>query len=125
MCKSSAPVMLWRLLTRCCMGIAVVGLAIAPSQAAVDPTRPPSQPHNEGVSMGVTANAWQLQAIRISAQGRSAVINGVQVRQGESIRKAKVVAIEPGSVVLKQSGRQILLTLGPLLNIKRNSQESE
>jgi hypothetical protein len=104
----------------------VCSLSVTPSWAAVDPTRPPALQQRGEVSMGVKkANPWQLQGIRISAQGRYAVINDTQVRQGERIRGAEVLAIEPGSVVLKQGSRRISLTLGSLINIKRNSQEAE
>ncbi|MEH6470166.1 MAG: hypothetical protein V7752_02850 [Halopseudomonas sp.] len=98
---------------------------LSPSQAAVDPTRPFSQQGSDATARQVKPNPWQLQAVRISAQGRLAVINGINVREGERVRGAKVVEIKPGSVKLQQGRRQFQLDLGPSVNIKRNSQEEK
>lgn len=105
------------------LGVSTV-LAL-PSQAAVDPTRPPAQPPYGVATTSIKASPWQLQAIRISDQGRHAVINGVRVRQGESVRGAELVSIKPSAVVLKQGQRRIPLELESVINIKRSSQEAE
>ncbi|MFT6915243.1 MAG: hypothetical protein ACJAWL_001546 [Motiliproteus sp.] len=109
-------------------GILLAVLAVSsvtlPSQAAVDPTRPPAQSGNGAATLNVKASPWQLQMIRIGTQGRQAVVNGVWMRQGDSVGGAELVSIESGTVVLKKGKRRIPLHLGSSINIKRNSQES-
>ncbi len=103
----------------------VFAQGVVPAQAAVDPTRPPAVQPGGAEAVAQTASPWQLQAIRISAQARRAVINGISVREGERVRGADVVAIEPGSVVLSKGSRRIQLELQSSVNSKRNAQESQ
>ncbi|MFT5720880.1 MAG: hypothetical protein ACI9W6_001180 [Motiliproteus sp.] len=105
--------------------LVVLSVQTLPSQAAVDPTRPPTLQGNGAVTPPVKISPWQLQLIRISAEGRQAVVNGVRLRQGDSVRGAQLVSIESGTVVLKKGNRRIPLQLGSSINIKRNSQGLE
>lgn len=106
-----------------CLSVLLV-LVMLPVQAATDPTRPPSA---RSASIGSSASnkpqPWRLQSIRISQQSSRAVINGTQVREGERVRGAKVLSIEPGLVLLQQGSKRIRLTLGGVNKIKRNTQE--
>ena len=54
---------------------------------------------------------WKLSAIRISDSDRSAILNGKLVRAGDAIGPAKVVEINPLSVVIDHEERKLIVRL--------------
>lgn len=79
-----------------------------------DPTRPSGW--SEGGSGGAGHDGYVLQATRVSAHERVAVVNGQRVAVGDRIRGATVKDIQPFQVTLQRAGRDITLRLMPLLN---------
>lgn len=86
-----------------------------------DPTRPAAyRPENlepvffEEVSVKENIN-WKLSAIRISDNDRTAILNGKLVRTGDDIGPAKVLEINPLSVVIDHEERKLIVRL---FNIK-------
>ena len=95
--------------------IAIITLmtALLPPAFASDPTRPP-----EGLfAAPVPSQAlkpeirYQLQQIRITDNGASAVVNGELVREGDMVGSAKVISISANEVVLKIKQKQRVLSL--------------
>ena len=54
---------------------------------------------------------WKLSAIRISAEDRTAIVNGKLVRVGDAIGTAKVLEINPLSVVIDHEDRKLIVRL--------------
>ncbi len=84
-----------------------------------DPTRPPielnavplsiAQP-NKRIAIS-TEPEFTLQSIMMSQSRKFAVINGITVNVGDTIKGAKVMAIEPNCVNLNQKGKSIQLKM--------------
>lgn len=85
------------------------------AQPLDDPMRPPGDvPAISGSKQIKKGSAYQLSAIRITKQGRSATINGKSVIVGERVGAAKVTAIEASSVTLSQAGKTLNVSLLPI-----------
>ena len=54
---------------------------------------------------------WKLSAIRISDNDRTAILNGKLVRAGDDIGPAKVLEINPLSVVIDHEERKLIVRL--------------
>ncbi len=54
---------------------------------------------------------WKLSAIRISDNDRTAILNGQLVRAGDDIGPAKVMEINPLSVVIDHEERKLIVRL--------------
>ena len=54
---------------------------------------------------------WKLTAIRISTDDKSAILNGKLVRIGEEIGPAKVLEINPLSVVINHEDKKLIVNL--------------
>ena len=82
-----------------------------------DPTRPPSyldeDDEFEIVEVFETRQKikWKLSAIRISEKGKSAIVNGKLVREGDVVGPAKVLEIRPLSVVVDHEDRKLVVRL--------------
>lgn len=55
--------------------------------------------------------SWKLSAIRISAEDRTAIVNGKLVRVGDVIGPATVLEINPLSVVIDHEDRKLIVRL--------------
>lgn len=99
-------------------------ISTAPLNAQVldDPMRPPSE---IGSKAGGTAgkdvkktstygNGFQLSAIRITKDQRSAIVNGKSVNVGDRIASARVLSIQASSVTLQKNGKTLTIDLLPL-----------
>ena len=92
--------------------ISLIPLVLATSLE--DPTRP----NNHSV-FAITPvpdakkDGWTLNSTLIAPNRRIAVINGVQVSEGESVDGAKVLQIRNSSVLLRTGERDITLDLFP------------
>ena len=93
-----------------------MSLLINQSLAFDDPTRP------GGYSPKATRSlkGMQLESILISAQRKVAIINGKTYQPGDSIRGAKLVAIEPHRVTMRRGSKTVHLRLFTA-DIKRQS----
>ena len=87
-------------------------LSIYASAFAVsDPTRPYEfidEPEFIEIDVEEDSVDWRLKGIRIVGDKRTAILNGMIIREGETIENAKVLTINSTSVVL-QSGSQHLV----------------
>jgi len=54
---------------------------------------------------------WKVTAIRISEKDRSAIVNGKLVRAGDDVGPAKILEINPLSVVIDYEKRKLILRL--------------
>lgn len=54
---------------------------------------------------------WKLSAIRISAKDRTAIINGKLVRVGDDVGPAKVIEINPLSIVINHEEQKLIVRL--------------
>ena len=54
---------------------------------------------------------WKLSAIRISSADRTAIVNGKLVRVGDDIGPAKIIEINPVSVILDHEDRKLIVRL--------------
>jgi MSHA biogenesis protein MshK len=82
----------------------------------LDPMRPPNA-EAEGKSAGkkrADADGFQLSAIRITREQRSAIVNGKTVRVGEHLGSARITAIQANSITLQQGGKTVTVSLLPL-----------
>lgn len=100
----------------------LVNVVSLPALAMDDPTEPPfrspsSMPVIEGEAEVVPELA--LSSILISSDRRVAVINGQILKRNELIQGVRVVAIEPGRVLLDNAGKKIELFL--LSDVKKVS----
>jgi len=95
-------------------GVALAALALVGASSAVpldDPTRPPTAQSAKVHKAARKPLRWTLSSTLVSAQRRTAVINGRVVGVGEKINGARVVAILPSKVHLRRKGRDITLVL--------------
>jgi MSHA biogenesis protein MshK len=90
-----------------------VFIALLPPAFANDPTRPPEGLFAAPVSSQALKPEihYQLQQIRITDNGASAVVNGELVREGDIVGSAKVISISANEVVLKVKQKQQVLSL--------------
>ncbi len=82
-----------------------------------DPTRPATHINNnaepvffEEVNFVEKIN-WKLSAIRISDADKTAILNGKLVREGDAIGPAKVLEINPLSIVIDHEERKLIVRL--------------
>ncbi len=54
---------------------------------------------------------WKLSAIKISADDRTAILNGKLIRAGDEIGPAKVLEINPLSVLINHEERKLIVRL--------------
>lgn len=91
-----------------------------------DPTRPATyvEANDEPVFVEVFNEntkeqiSWTLSAIRISDKDKTAIVNGKLVRVGDEINQAKVVEIQPQSVVIDHENKKLIVRLFNDLVIK-------
>ena len=54
---------------------------------------------------------WSVTAIRITDSDRSAIVNGRLVRVGDEVGPAKILEIQPTSVILDYENKQVVVRL--------------
>ena len=84
-----------------------------------DPTRPAGH-HSSALKASGTKAAprWVLSSTLIAPARRLATINGKTVGVGQRVGAARVVAIDPSRVALREGDKEIILELLPV-DIKR------
>jgi hypothetical protein len=97
-----------------CLTLCVLGLPghFALAQEIRDPMRPPeavNPPVKLEQSSAPPLPSLDLQAIRISGEQRTAIINGMTVTVGDVLAGARVVRIEQGSVGLLTDQSEFLV----------------
>lgn len=100
-----------------CLLLAVTLLSPVRAQELPDPTRPPLEaglPQAAGMELPKAPVLPQLQSVLIGARGREvAVIDGQTVRKGEKFEGAVLVKVSKDSVILRRSGKDLVLRLYP------------
>jgi len=89
-----------------------------------DPTRPPDYAVNAQIHDETTepVTEFNLTAIRIDRDDRSAIINGQLVRAGNMVGLARVLEIHPAEVVLSiDQRRQVVRLYDRLVKTERKS----
>jgi hypothetical protein len=96
--------------------------------ALKDPMRPPTfTTQSRSGATGVKhadSNGYQLSAIRITREQRSAILNGKNISIGDRLGSARVTAIHSSSITLLQGGKTIAISLLPL-SIKKPVEASQ
>ena len=95
------------------IAIITVLTALIPPAFASDPTRPPEGlfAAPDSLQAPKPETRYQLQQIRVTDNGASAVVNGELVREGDIVGSAKVISISANEVVLKIKQKQRVLSL--------------
>jgi MSHA biogenesis protein MshK len=98
--------------------ILVLGVLSLVSLEATMALEDPTRPTNPAViipthTSGSGNSSWVLNSTLVSPNRRVAVINGIQVSEGESVGGALVVQIHRSYALLQTSGRNIKLHLLP------------
>lgn len=91
-----------------------------------DPTRPPD--YQDTVFMQDLPQEmidWRVTAIRLSDMDRTAIINGIIVREGETVGTAKVIEIQPIHVILEYNGRKAAVRLFSDMAVRKPSGVAE
>ncbi|MEX2353012.1 MAG: general secretion pathway protein GspB [Gammaproteobacteria bacterium] len=110
-------IMLWAVLPL----VAITGRA----QALPDPTRPAQYQSAIVVQdLPTELHDWRVTAIRISAQDRSAIVNGRIVRTGDDIGPATVLEIQPVQVILDYDNTKVAVRLFNDINIRQPASNS-
>lgn len=80
-----------------------------------DPTRPADFTGQSAIKTEIPREFlnWHVRAIRLSASGKNAIVNGRLVRVGDKIDSAKIVAITSNTVVLSHDRKRVTLKLLP------------
>ena len=105
--------------------IMVLGYAYA--DTLPDPTRPANYSIQQASRKELPAQLidWDVRAIKSSASGRNAVVNGKLVKVGDAIDKATIVDITPDTVVLTYERKPLVLRLMPESVKKRPTKSVE
>ena len=103
--------------------ISIMTLAYAHAEALPDPTRPANY-STRTITQVLPPQLinWDVRAIRSSASGRNAVVNGRVVKVGDTINTAVIRDITPDTVVIDYERKQVVLRLMPE-NIKTRTAE--
>jgi MSHA biogenesis protein MshK len=104
----------------CCAALLACAVAPALAQTLSDPTRPPAGLGLQGVPIGGEAAGLglSLQSIRISAESRSAMINGEHVQIGQRVGGLRLIRVSESEVVVLEGGQRRTLKLYPGVNKK-------
>lgn len=98
--------------------IGLAALFVAAPVFALDPTQPPAGRAASDVPEVVAT--LQLQAILRGPEGASAVINGQNLKVGDRLGDARILAVRPHSVVIDRQGTQQELRLSaPIIQTSR------
>jgi hypothetical protein len=87
------------------LALAAAATAAAQEPRLQDPMRPPAPPQAAGAEGPDTG--FSLTAVLVSASRRLAVVNGRIHREGDRINGEQIVAIEPGSILIRRGGTDV------------------
>lgn len=97
----------------------LLSLLVALDASALDPTLLPDSPSAMHAANNAGATL-RLQAILRLPQGARAVINGRTLKVGEQLADARLLAIDPHSVLIEREGKREELRLSaPIFNTSR------
>ena len=118
-------IMIHRLIKLLLLVASIMALGHAYAETLPDPTRPANYSTQQASRKELPAQLidWDVRAIKSSASGRNAVVNGKLVKVGDAIDKATIVDITPDTVVLTYDRKQLVLRLMPE-SIKKKPTES-
>jgi len=95
------------------VALAFVALTGEVQSQLVDPTRPPDFDFVETAELPAVLANWELTGIKYGAKRRLAILNNRVVVEGDTLGAAKIVAIEPGSVLIEHEGKKLKVDLLP------------
>jgi len=72
--------------------------------ALTDPTRPPQLSPTTVQKRSMQQSEYRLSSIRIRSGSKTAIINGQNVTEGQSVGEAVIRKIEPDRVILSLNG---------------------
>ena len=96
------------------LSILLYSTGVAGVENLPDPTRPPDYLSRQTIVQAPRQRqdvTFNLTAIRIDEDDRSAIINGKLLREGESVESATLLEIHPARVVLEYENRQLVVRL--------------
>lgn len=103
------------LLARICFISGLLPGSLLAAAELPDPTRPAdysdAPPIVEITELPKELISWNVTAIRIAGNDRSAIVNGQLVREGDSVGTAEILEIKPIAVHLFYDNRQLVLKL--------------
>ena len=88
------------------LAVAAATTTVAQEPRVQDPMRPPAPPRSEGAA-GSPVAGLSLTAVLVSASRRIAIVNGQIYREGDSVNGEEIVAIEPGSILIRRGGTDV------------------
>ena len=100
-----------------CLMLTAIPLSVIGNNGLPDPTRPANYivKGTEPVFIELIDTkekiSWRVSAIRISAEDRSAIVNGKLVRVGDEISSAIISEINPLSVIVDYDDKKLIVRL--------------
>jgi hypothetical protein len=98
-------------------------LAYAADIGVPDPTRPPPQAIPQPASAATDALPPAepvLQSILVTSKGKSAMIDGIRYKIGDTVAGLRLVAISSSEVLLDDTGARKTLRLFPKVDMRQN-----
>jgi hypothetical protein len=94
------------------IALALAGIARAAEPPVRDPMRPfNSVPGAGGVAAAAGEPRFALTGVLIAPSRRVAILNGKPYLAGAVVDGAEIVAIEPGTVHLRENGAELVISL--------------
>ena len=98
--------------------IGAVGAARTEEKPVRDPMRPFGAVSVNGGAPAVNGRRFALTSVLIAPTRRVAVVNGEPLQLGDVVDGAEIVAIEPGTVRLRENGTELVLSLSRRASVR-------
>ena len=98
--------------------IGAVGAARAEEKPVRDPMRPFGAISVNGAAPTVNGPRFALTSVLIASTRRVAIVNGKPLQLGDVVDGAEIVAIEPGTVRLRENGTELVLSLSRRASVR-------
>ena len=97
-------------------GITLLSLVLADAAAAltsIDPTKPYEYDSLQETRSYAQAEGilWALSGIKIKTTGKTAILNGKIVREGDALDGARIIEIKPAEVILLRDQQRFAVKL--------------
>ena len=100
--------------------LVTVGAARAEEKPVRDPMRPFGAVSVNGAAPTVNGPRFAVTSVLIAPTRRVAVVNGKPSTVGDVVDGAEIVAIEPGTVRLRENGTEIVLSLSRRASVRES-----
>jgi hypothetical protein len=102
---------------------AVLLVTVGAARAEEKPERDPMRPFgavtvNGGAARTVDGPRFAVTSVLIAPTRRIAVVNGKPLQLGDVVDGAEIVAIEPGTVRLRENGTELVLSLSRRASVR-------